>query len=59
MLAECMPTAELSHHLASEGEDSKNLHNGSSPNKVLTPGGELNLDMPRDRLSSFEPKLVV
>jgi putative transposase len=25
---------------------------------VLTPGGELNLDVPRDRLSSFEPKLV-
>ncbi|MFC6411486.1 IS256 family transposase, partial [Massilia varians] len=31
---------------------------GSSPKKVLTPGGELNLDIPRDRLSSFEPKLV-
>ena len=58
MLAERMLTAELSHHLTSEGEDSKNHRNGSSPKKVLTPGGELNLDIPRDRLSSFEPKLV-
>ena len=58
MLAERMLSAELSHHLASEGEGSKNHRNGSSPKKVLTPGGELNLDIPRDRLSSFEPKLV-
>ena len=58
MLAERMLTAELSHHLATEGEDSKNHRNGSSPKKVLTPAGELHLDIPRDRLSSFEPKLV-
>lgn len=58
MLAERMLSAELSHHLVSEGESSKNHRNGSSPKKVLTPGGELNLDIPRDRLSSFEPKLV-
>lgn len=25
---------------------------------MLTPGGELHLDIPRDRLASFEPKLV-
>jgi putative transposase len=58
MLAERMLSAELSHHLASEGESSKNHRNGSGPKRVLTPGGELNLDIPRDRLSSFEPKLV-
>ena len=58
MLAERMLTAELSHHLASEGEASQNHRNGSSPKKVLTPGGELHLDIPRDRLASFEPKLV-
>lgn len=45
-------------NLANEEEGSKNHRNGSSPKKVWTPGGELNLDMPRDRLSSFEPKLV-
>jgi transposase-like protein len=58
MLAERMLSAELSHHLANQGEGSKNHRNGSSPKTVLTPGGELNLDVPRDRLSSFEPKLV-
>lgn len=58
MLAERMLTAELSHHLASEDQAGENHRNGSSPKKVLTPGGELQLDVPRDRLSSFEPKLV-
>lgn len=36
MLAKGMPTAELSHHLAGEGEAGKNHRNGSSPKKVLT-----------------------
>ncbi len=58
MLAERMLSAELNHHLANEEEGTKNHRNGSSPKKVLTPGGELHLDVPRDRLSSFEPKLV-
>lgn len=58
MLAERMLTAELNHHLANEEADSKNHRNGTSSKKVLTPGGELQLDIPRDRLSSFEPKLV-
>jgi len=58
MLAERMLSAELNHHLASEEEGSRNHRNGSSPKKVLTPGGELHLNIPRDRLSSFEPKLV-
>jgi transposase-like protein len=58
MLAERMLAAELSHHLASEDEASKNHRNGTSPKKVLAPGGELHLDIPRDRLSAFEPQLV-
>jgi transposase-like protein len=58
MLAERMLAAELGHHLASEGEAKQNHRNGSSPKKVLTPGGELHLDIPRDRLASFEPKLI-
>jgi transposase-like protein len=58
MLAERMLTAELNHHLANEDAGSKNHRNGTSSKKVLTPGGELQLDIPRDRLSSFEPKLV-
>lgn len=58
MLAERMLSAELSHYLDNEGEAVKNHRNGSSPKKMLTPSGELQLDIPRDRLSSFEPKLV-
>ena len=58
MLAERMLAAELSHHLASEGEDSENHRNGSSSKTVLTPAGELRLNIPRDRLATFEPKLV-
>lgn len=58
MLAERMLTAELNHHLAHEEACSKNHRNGTSSKTVLTPGGELQLDIPRDRLSSFEPKLV-
>jgi transposase-like protein len=53
-----MLAAELTHHLANEGDSSKNHRNGTSPKKVLSPGGQLQLDVPRDRLSSFEPKLV-
>lgn len=58
MLAERMLTAELNHHLASEAESGENHRNGSSSKTVLTPGGKIQLDVPRDRLSSFEPKLV-
>lgn len=58
MLAERMLAAELTHHLASEEETTRNHRNGTTPKKVLAPGGELQLDVPRDRLSSFEPKLV-
>lgn len=48
-LAERMLAAELSHHLASEAEQGKagNHRNGSSRKTVITPGGELNLDIPR------------
>lgn len=57
LLAERMLTAELNHHLANETE-SGNHRNGSSKKTVLAPGGEMRLDIPRDRLGSFEPKLV-
>ena len=58
MLAERMLAAELTHHLANEETTSKNHRNGTTPKRVLAPGGELHLDIPRDRLSSFEPQLV-
>ena len=57
LLAERMLTAELNHHLANEAEAGKH-RNGSSKKTVLAPGGEMRLDIPRDRLGSFEPQLV-
>src|SRR5512140_1101039 len=59
-LAERMLAAELTHHLANEEPDegAGNHRNGSSPKTVLTPNGALDLNIPRDRLSTFEPQLV-
>lgn len=59
-LAERMLAAELSHHLASEAADEEtgNHRNGTSPKTVITPNGALDLNIPRDRLATFEPQLV-
>ena len=63
-LAERMLSAELSHHLDTEAADgqegtgSGNHRNGTTPKTVMTPEGALPLDIPRDRLSTFEPRLV-
>ena len=62
-LAERILVAELTHHLKSEAVKSSpvktgNHRNGSSKKTVLTPEGELELSIPRDRLSSFDPQLV-
>jgi transposase-like protein len=59
-LAERMLAAELTHHLTAEAEQGKagNHRNGTSPKTVITPNGELNLDIPRDRQATFEPQLV-
>jgi len=57
-LAERMLAAELDHHLGTETETSGNHRNGSSPKQVITPSGKLQLDIPRDRLATFEPQLV-
>ena len=63
-LAERMLSAELSHHLESEAADAQegtgpgNHRNGTTPKTVITPEGALPLDIPRDRLSTFEPQLV-
>ncbi len=59
-LAERMLAAELTHHLETEAEQGKagNHRNGTSRKTVITPNGELNLDIPRDRQATFEPQLV-
>lgn len=54
--------AELTHHLGyAKGEaptEAGNHRNGSSPKTVLTDDGPLTLNIPRDRLGSFEPKII-
>lgn len=52
--------AELSHHLATEAAQgqSGNHRNGASAKTVITPNGELELAIPRDRHATFEPQLV-
>ncbi|HET6409069.1 MAG TPA: IS256 family transposase [Chthoniobacteraceae bacterium] len=59
-LAERMLAAELSHHLTTETKQGRsgNHRNGSSAKTVITPNGELDLDIPRDRQTTFEPQLV-
>lgn len=54
---------ELTHHLGyppggTKPEDTTNHRNGTSEKTVLTDDGPLTLDVPRDRDSSFEPRLV-
>ena len=55
--------AELSHHLGYRSDEPKpdsltNHRNGSSAKTVITDGGALALDIPRDRQGSFEPQII-
>jgi putative transposase len=55
--------AELTDHLGYEqgdpaGRGSPNSRNGSTPKTVSTEIGPVPLDVPRDRASTFEPRLV-
>ena len=54
---------ELADHLGYEkgdpaGRGAPNSRNGATPKTLLTEAGPVPLDMPRDRISSFEPRLV-
>lgn len=54
---------ELTHHLGYPAggvrpDDTTNHRNGTSEKTVLTDDGPLTLDVPRDRESSFEPRLI-
>jgi putative transposase len=57
MLAERMLSAELSHHLASEATAAKTTVTAAVRRRCSRPAASL-IWIPRDRLSSFEPKLV-
>src|SRR5215470_2928214 len=55
--------AELTHHLgyekhAPEGRNSGNSRNGSSTKTVTGKNGALEIEVPRDRAGTFEPKLI-
>jgi putative transposase len=62
-LVERAMDAELTHHLgyekhAPEGRNSGNSRNGTSKKTVTGKNGQLELEVPRDRAGSFEPKIV-
>lgn len=61
-LVERMLEAELSHHLGYEkheqSKSSGNYRNGKTTKRLLMNEGELEIEVPRDRMSNFEPKLI-
>lgn len=56
-LAERALNAEMDHHLAGEHE-AGNGRNGYGKKTVVTDTSRLELDIPRDRRSSFDPQLI-
>ncbi len=62
-LAERALEAEMEHHLgypknSPSGKNTGNSRNGKTAKTVRSVHGELELEIPRDRNSSFEPQLV-
>ena len=58
---ERMFDGEMDHHLNREKHEQTvdgNYRNGTSSKSVRTEHGEINLDIPRDRNSTFEPALI-
>jgi putative transposase len=55
-LAERVLNAEMDHHLANG--DGSNTRNGYGKKTVVTDTSRLELDVPRDRQSSFDPQLI-
>jgi len=58
-LAERALNAELDHHLEGGQPDGRaNSRNGYGAKSVLTGTGKLELQVPRDRLATFDPQLI-
>ena len=62
-LVERALNGELTHHLGYEkhdtvGDNSGNSRNGTTPKTIKGKRGQVRIDAPRDRDSSFEPQLV-
>ncbi len=53
-LAERALDAEMDHHLDQQG-DAGNTRNGYGRKSVLTDTGKFDLEIPRDRLATFDP----
>lgn len=54
---------EMTHHLGyekhlPEGHNSGNSRNGKSKKTIKRKRGQLQIDVPRDRASEFEPQLI-
>jgi putative transposase len=56
-LAERALNAEMDHHLDQENE-AGNTRNGYGRKSVLTDTGRIDLEIPRDRLATFDPQLI-
>src|ERR671932_629319 len=55
-LAERALNAEMDHHLG--GEEDGNSRNGYGRKTVVTATGKIDLEVPRDRRSTFDPRLI-
>lgn len=55
-LAERALNAEMDHHLGDEADG--NVRNGYGKKTVLTDHGKMEIAIPRDRFSSFDPQLI-
>ena len=56
-LTERALNAEMDHHLAAD-DSAGNTRNGYGRKTVTTESGKLEIDVPRDRQSSFDPQLI-
>lgn len=62
-VVETILAGELTEHLGYEKNDQKartteNVRNGFTPKMVRSKYGEIDLDVPRDRRSEFEPRII-
>jgi putative transposase len=58
-LAERVLNAEMDHHLEGEAASgASNRRNGQCRKTVLTESGSIELEIPRDRNASFDPRLI-
>jgi transposase-like protein len=56
-LAERALNTEMDHHLGG-GDQAGNTRNGYGRKTVITGSGKIDIDVPRDRMGSFDPQLI-